>query len=92
MIDREGNVAKEKDQLKLFLFTFRVSYYWITILIAFQGISTHKLTKKINEFNAENEMLKNTLQTVKAELFLELDEIVGYLRQVQLVLKYNEQM
>lgn len=55
------------------------------IQIEFQGISTNKLTKKINEFNAENEMLKNTLQTVKAELYMELDEVVGYLRQVQFV-------
>lgn len=57
-------------------------YYLRTIPNDFQGISTHKLSKKINEFNAENEMLKLTLQTVKAELFMEVDEIVGYLRQV----------
>ncbi|XP_049865177.1 coiled-coil domain-containing protein 18-like isoform X2 [Pectinophora gossypiella] len=46
-----------------------------------KGISMSKLTKKINEFNAENEMLNCSLQTCKTEFLRELNEIVDYLRR-----------
>lgn len=48
----------------------------------------HKLSKKINEFNAENEMLKCSLDQVKAEFVKELEEIVNFLRYVHYTSTY----
>ncbi|XP_052751537.1 LOW QUALITY PROTEIN: myosin heavy chain, striated muscle-like [Galleria mellonella] len=46
-----------------------------------KGISMHKLSKKINEFYAENEMLACSLDTVKADIYTELNEIIDFLRK-----------
>lgn len=42
----------------------------------------NKLTKKINEFNSENEMLKCSLEQAKGEFIKELNEIIEYMRFV----------
>lgn len=42
----------------------------------------HKLAKKINEFNAENEMLKCSLEQAKGEFLKELNEIIEFIRCV----------
>lgn len=62
-----------------------------TIYSNFQGISVHKLSKKINEFNAENEMLKCSLDQVKAEFVKELEEIVNFLRCLTYIFLFCEQ-
>ncbi|XP_047023711.1 cilia- and flagella-associated protein 58-like [Helicoverpa zea] len=46
-----------------------------------KGIAMHKLSKKINEFNAENEMLKCSLDQAKAEFVKELNEIIEFMRK-----------
>uniref|UniRef100_A0A2A4JGC0 Uncharacterized protein n=1 Tax=Heliothis virescens TaxID=7102 RepID=A0A2A4JGC0_HELVI len=46
-----------------------------------KGIAMHKLSKKINEFNAENEMLKCSLDQAKSEFVKELNEIIDYMRK-----------
>ncbi|XP_059060208.1 interaptin-like [Achroia grisella] len=46
-----------------------------------KGISMHKLSKKINEFNAENEMLTCSLDKVKVEFYTELNKIADFIRK-----------
>ncbi|KAH9640647.1 hypothetical protein HF086_000591 [Spodoptera exigua] len=46
-----------------------------------KGIGMHKLSKKINEFNAENEMLKCSLGQAKGEFLKELTDIIEFLRK-----------
>lgn len=46
-----------------------------------KGIGMHKLAKKINEFNAENEMLKCSLEQAKGEFLKELNEIIEFIRK-----------
>ncbi|XP_022829422.1 myosin heavy chain, striated muscle-like [Spodoptera litura] len=46
-----------------------------------KGIGMHKLSKKINEFNAENEMLKCSLEQAKGEFLKELNEIIEFMRK-----------
>ncbi|XP_013185488.2 filamin-A-interacting protein 1 [Amyelois transitella] len=44
-------------------------------------ISMSKLSKKLNEFNAENEMLSCNLNQIKTEFYNELNEIVDIIRK-----------
>ncbi|KAM3968304.1 uncharacterized protein ACR2FA_007664 [Aphomia sociella] len=46
-----------------------------------KGIGMNKLSKKLNEFNAENEMLVCSLDKVKTDVYAELNEIVDFLRK-----------
>ncbi|KAJ0179249.1 hypothetical protein K1T71_004961 [Dendrolimus kikuchii] len=39
------------------------------------------LSKKINEFNTENDMMKSSLEVVKADFFKDLNEIIEFLRK-----------
>lgn len=45
----------------------------------------HKLSKKINEFNAENEMLKCSLEQAKGDFLKELNDIVEFMRYVYIL-------
>ncbi|CAH0628987.1 unnamed protein product [Chrysodeixis includens] len=46
-----------------------------------KGIGLHKLSKKINEFNAENEMLKSALDQAQGDFRKELNEIIEFMRK-----------
>ncbi|XP_026746828.1 COP1-interactive protein 1-like isoform X2 [Trichoplusia ni] len=46
-----------------------------------EGIGLHKLSKKINEFNAENEMLKSSLDQAQGDFRKELNEIIEFMRK-----------
>ncbi|XP_028177176.1 myosin-11-like isoform X1 [Ostrinia furnacalis] len=46
-----------------------------------KDVSLSQLLKKINEFNAENEMLACSLEKVKNEFFDELNDIVAFIRK-----------
>lgn len=48
-----------------------------------KGIGLHKLSKKINEFNAENEMLKSSLDQAQGDFRKELNEIIEFMRYVR---------
>ncbi|XP_037297160.1 cingulin-like protein 1 isoform X2 [Manduca sexta] len=52
-----------------------------TLMSDEKAVSIKTLTKKINEFNGENEMLRCSLERVKAEFLKEINEIVGFLRK-----------
>ncbi|KAJ8724931.1 hypothetical protein PYW07_015889 [Mythimna separata] len=46
-----------------------------------KGIGMNRLSKKINEFNAENEMLKCSLDQAKGEFVKELNEIIEFMKK-----------
>ncbi|KAJ8726906.1 hypothetical protein PYW08_015303 [Mythimna loreyi] len=46
-----------------------------------KGIGMNKLSKKINEFNAENEMLKCSLEQAKGDFLKEMNEIIEFMRK-----------
>lgn len=57
-------------------------YTIMLILFFYQGISMQTLERKINEFNAENEMLKGSLEHAKGDFLKDINEIVDNLRYV----------
>ena len=64
----------------LLIIIIRLNVSQIQSNIFLKGISMDKLSCKINEFNAENEMLRCSLKQAKGEFIKELNDIIEFMR------------